>query len=54
MIGLIAVNAYQPEKGSDFARIENVSSGARKCVLVEVSSSTIIEHGIKVIFRLFR
>jgi hypothetical protein len=34
MIGLIAVNADQPEKGAHFARIKEVSSGAWKCVLV--------------------
>jgi hypothetical protein len=34
MIGLIAVNADQPEKGAYFARIKKVSSGAWKCVLV--------------------
>ena len=35
MIGLIAVNADQPEKGAYFARIKKVSSGAWRCVLVE-------------------
>jgi hypothetical protein len=35
MIGLIAVNADQPEKGTYFARIKKVSSGAWRCVLVE-------------------
>jgi hypothetical protein len=34
MIGLVAVNADQPEKGAYFARIKKVSSGAWKCVLV--------------------
>lgn len=34
MIGLIAVNADQPEKGAYFARIKEVSSGAWKCLLV--------------------
>jgi hypothetical protein len=34
MIGLIAVNADQPEKGAHFARIKKVSSGAWQCVLV--------------------
>lgn len=34
MIGLIAVNADQPEKGAYFARIKKVSSGAWECVLV--------------------
>ena len=34
MIGLIAVNADEPEKGAYFARIKKVSSGAWKCVLV--------------------
>ena len=35
MIGLVAVNADQPERGAYFARIKKVSSGAWKCVLVE-------------------
>jgi hypothetical protein len=34
MIGLVAVNADQPEKGAYFARIKKVSSGAWKCVLL--------------------
>jgi hypothetical protein len=34
MIGLIAVNADQPEKGAHFARIKKVSSGAWKYALV--------------------
>lgn len=34
MIGLIAVNAGQPEKGAYFARIRKIFRGAWKCVLV--------------------
>jgi hypothetical protein len=35
MIGLIAINADQPETGACFARIKKVSSGAWKCILVD-------------------